>query len=69
MEHAGEFTFDPHDYLANDEHGVALQRSHYSKGGTRLDTNDTYIFHFREGKISEFWMSSEDQKAADSFLG
>ena len=57
MEAAGEFTFDPHDYLANDEHGVILQRSHYRKGGDALDTNDTFVFHFHEGTIAEFWMS------------
>jgi len=69
MERAGDFTFDPHDYLANDEHGLILQNSHYRKAGKALDSNDIFIYHFRDGKISEFWMSSEDQAGVDAFLG
>jgi ketosteroid isomerase-like protein len=69
MERAGEFTFEPHDYLASDEHGVVLQRSHYNRDGNRLDTDDVFVFHFRDGKISEFWMSSQNQAELDAFLG
>jgi ketosteroid isomerase-like protein len=69
MQKAGEFTFDPHDYLANDEHGLIMQRSHYDRDGDRLDVNDLFIFHFRDNKISEFWMISEQQAELDAFLG
>jgi ketosteroid isomerase-like protein len=69
MARAGEFSFEPHDYLASDEHGVVMQRSHYNRDGRRLDTNDVFIYHFRDGKISEFWMISENQADLDAFLG
>lgn len=69
MERAPEYSFEPHAYLADDEHGVSLQRSHYKRGDETLDSNDTFVCHFRDGKISEFWFISEDNEAVDAFLG
>ena len=69
MERAGEYTFEPHAYFADDEHGVQLSRSHYTRGDETLDSNDTFICHFRDGKISEFWLLSEDSDAVDAYLG
>ena len=69
MERAPEYTFEPHAYLADDEHGVSLQRSHYKRGTETLDTNDTLVCHFRDGKISEFWFLSDNESATDAFLG
>jgi len=69
MERTPEYSFEPHAYLADDEHGVALQRSHYKRGDEALDSNDTIVSHFRDGKISEFWFMSEDPYAVDAFLG
>lgn len=64
-----EYSFEPHAYFADDEHGVSLQRSHFKRGNDTLDSNDAFICHFRDGKISEFWLSSEDDDAVDAFLG
>jgi hypothetical protein len=69
MERSPEFTFESHDYIANDDHVVILQNSHYVRGTERLDVNDVFICHIRDGKIAEFWMISEDQDAVDAFLG
>ena len=69
MEATPEYTFESHAYLADDEHGVILQRSHYQRGDESVDSNDTFVCHFRDGKISEIWISSEDQDAVDRFLG
>jgi ketosteroid isomerase-like protein len=69
MERTPEYTFEPHAYLADDEHGVSLQRSHYKRGDETLDSNDTFVCHFRDGKISEFWFLSEDNDAVDAFIG
>ena len=68
-ERAGEYTFEPHAYFADDEHGVNLQLSHYKRGDETLDSNETFVCHFRDGKISEFWFLSEDNDAVDAFLG
>ena len=51
-----------------------LSRKHldappYKRGEERLDTNDTFVCHFRDGKISEMWFGSDDPYAVDEFLG
>jgi ketosteroid isomerase-like protein len=69
MERVPEYSFEPHAYLADDEHGVNLQRSHFKRGDETLDSNDTFVCHFRDGKVSEFWLLSEDNGAVDAFLG
>jgi ketosteroid isomerase-like protein len=66
---AGEFSFEPHDYLANDQHGIVLQRSKYDRGGKSVESDEVFVFHFRDGKISEFWFSAQDQATLDEFLG
>ncbi len=69
MERTPDYTFEPHAYLVDDEHGVILQRSHYKRGSETLDSNDTFVCHFRDGAITEFWLNSEDEAAVDAFLG
>ena len=69
MERIPEYTFEPHAYLADDEHGVSLQISHYKRGDQTLDSNDTFVCHFRDGKVSEFWYLTEDTDAVDALLG
>lgn len=69
MERTPGYTFEPHAYLADDEHGVSLQRSHYKRGDETLDTDDVLVAHFRDGKVSEIWFISQDQYATDAFLG
>ena len=69
-EAAGTYTFEPHSYLADDEHGVALQRSVYEKGGKRLSTDEVFLTHFNAaGKVSAIWFVSYDQKGFDEFIG
>jgi ketosteroid isomerase-like protein len=69
MERTPELSFEPHAYLADDEHGVILQRTHYKRGDETLDTNDTFVCHFRDGKISEIWLVTDDPYGTDAFLG
>jgi uncharacterized protein len=69
LERVPEYTFEPHAYLADDEHGVSLQKSHYKRGDETLDSNDAFVCHFRDGKISEFWLVSEKSDEVDAFLG
>jgi ketosteroid isomerase-like protein len=64
-----EFSFEPHAYLADDEHGVTLQKSHYKKGNETLDSDDAFVYHFRDGKIAELWVLSVETDAVDAFIG
>jgi ketosteroid isomerase-like protein len=68
-ERTPEYSFEPHAYLADDEHGVSLQRSHFRRGDEALDTNDAFVCHFRNGKVSELWFLSNESDAVDAFLG
>jgi ketosteroid isomerase-like protein len=69
LERVPEYTFEPHSYLADDEHGASLQRSHFKRGDESLDSNDAFVCHFRDGKVSEFWLLSENSDEVDAFLG
>jgi ketosteroid isomerase-like protein len=69
MERSPGYSFEAHAYLADDEHGISLQRSHYEREGKTLDTNDVFVAHFRDGKVSEFWLSTDDPYGVDEFLG
>ena len=64
-----DYTFEAHSYLADDEHGVSLQRSTYKRGDETLETNDAFVMHFRDGKVSEFWILTDKPYEADAFLG
>jgi uncharacterized protein len=64
-----DYTFEAHSYLADDEHGVSLQRSTYKRGDDMLQTNDAFVVHFRDGKISEFWILTDKEFEVDAFLG
>jgi ketosteroid isomerase-like protein len=68
-ERVPEFTFEAHSYLADDEHGVSLQKSHYKRGDETLDSDDAFVCHFQDGKIAEFWLLSVDNDAVDAFIG
>jgi len=54
MEASGEYSFENHAYLADDDHGIVLQRGTMRRGGETFSTNEVFVVHFRDGKISEF---------------
>lgn len=68
MEGAGEYSFENHAYLADDEHGVILQHSTMNRGGKTQELDETFVFHFRGGKIAEFWYQPIDQAAFDTWF-
>ena len=69
MEATGAYTFENHAYLADDEHGVSLQRSKSERAGKTLELDEVFVNHFREGKVSEFWYVPVDQAAFDAWIG
>ncbi len=69
MEAMGEYSFENHAYLADDEHGVILQRSKAVKDGQTHVFNEVFVFHFRDGKISEMWYVPLDQTTVDTLIG
>ena len=69
MEAMGEYTFTNHAYLADDEHGVILQRGKSVRDGTTEEFDEVFVFHFRDGRISEMWYVPADQAAVDALIG
>lgn len=75
MENFGKFMqvigedaeFETHAILADDEHGVILQRVKSKKPGAPMEIPGVGIFHFTGGKISEAWFADLDPYAADKF--
>ena len=63
----GTFSVELHDVLANDEHGVALGVARGEREGKTLEDRYAHVVHFRDGKVSESWLHSEDQYAGDEF--
>src|SRR5512145_575497 len=55
IESVGDYYFENHAYLADDEHGVTLQTSHMARGGRTLDLQEAFVVHFSGGKVSEMW--------------
>lgn len=48
--------------------GGPLENSKATKGGKTLETKDAFISHFRDGKVSEFWLYSDDQAGMDKLI-
>lgn len=61
-------SFDIHDVVGNDEHVVAMVDATITKGSGSSHGRQVQVFHVREGKLTEFWGSNEDQAAVDAVL-
>ena len=69
MEAVGEYSFKNHTYLADGEHGVVMQHSTSRRDGKTLELDETFVVHFRDGKVSEMWYQPVDQDAFDDWVG
>jgi ketosteroid isomerase-like protein len=69
IEACGDYAFENHAYLADDDHGVILQRGTMTKDGGTFSTNEVFVYHFRDGKVSEFWYLPLDQAGVDAWWG
>ena len=66
----GTLKLEIHDFLANDDHTVALV--HITAGGSHgrtLDVNTADTLHIVGGQVAEFWSFPSDQRAADAYWG
>ena len=64
----GSFRTDVHDVVANDDHAVALFASRAERDGQPYENRNVLVIHIRNGKLTETWLMSEDQYAADEFF-
>lgn len=65
----GEYSFDTHSYLADDEHGVTIQTSKSQRDGKTLVLREVFVTHHRGDKISEIWYMTIDQDRLDAWIG
>ncbi len=63
----GSVQLELHDVLASDDHAVALLRATGSRGEKQYSANEIDIIHVRDGKVTEFWSFSEDQRLTDEY--
>ncbi len=63
----GTFRIELHDVLANDEHAVALTRATASRQGKQINVLESAIYHVMNGKVTEFWSFSQDQRLNEEF--
>lgn len=64
---ADSFKQEIHTILADDVHAVALVTATASRGGRTAAMRQTITFHIAGGRVTEVWLSSFDQYAADEF--
>jgi ketosteroid isomerase-like protein len=65
----GTLRIELHDALANDEHGIALQKATGEREGRTLDDNGVGVYHASGGKVTEAWLHPGDGYAVDEFWG
>lgn len=63
----GTSRVEVHDSLANDTHGIALVTESATRSGRSHQGRASHIFHFRDGKVAEYWDAQTDQYSADEF--
>jgi ketosteroid isomerase-like protein len=68
-EAAGDYSFENHAYLADDEHGVVMQKGKLARDGETFEEDEVFIAHLRDGKISEMWYLPTDQAGFDAWIG
>lgn len=61
------FKQDIHAILADDEHAVALVNVSATRRGQTLEAQQVLVFHVRDGKATEVWITPVDPYAADEF--
>lgn len=64
-----EVTGKLHDFVANDDHAIALVEATATRGGKTLTYRTAEIYHVKDGKIAERWAFSDDTAAITAFFG
>ena len=63
----GNPQMETHAILADDEHGVMLQRITATKGGQTIEIKTVNVFHISDGQITEMWSMDDNPYEADPF--
>ena len=62
----GTFRAEVHDLLANDEHGGVIGNASAERDGKKYAWKFTHIVHFRDGKVAESWVMTDEPEKPDA---
>jgi ketosteroid isomerase-like protein len=66
----GTFRVSVHDLLASDQHVVVLGTFDGQRGGKSVENgNYCQVFHMRDGRVAECWLTQLDPYGIDAFFG
>ncbi|MBW3611369.1 MAG: nuclear transport factor 2 family protein [Actinobacteria bacterium] len=64
----GTLVLELHDVVANDGHAVGLSRLSAQREGKTLDgANGVEVYHVQDGRVTEAWLTTEDNYSFDEF--
>ena len=63
----GSYKPQVHDILADDEHTVALLHATARRGEKTLDQDYAFVFHIRDGRITQTWEAWTEGPAWNDF--
>ena len=64
----GTFALELHDVVANDGHAVGLSRLSAQREGKTLDgAKGVEVYHVQDGRVTEAWLTTEDDYSFDEF--
>lgn len=66
---SGRKLLEVHDILATDNHAVVLARERFERDGKTLEVGRVFVYHVKDGRLSECWLYDDDQRAVDEFWG
>lgn len=67
-ETGGNFRFELHDVLANDDHAVALVKAYGERDGKTVDgAPQVHVTHIEDGQVVSFWNHPHDATTFDDF--
>lgn len=55
-----------HDILVGGDHAAALVRERMTRHGNTVELERVFVYHLRDGKITEVWIFDQDQVAVDA---
>ena len=64
----GTFRMEVHDVVANDDHVVAMYGARAEREDRTYENRNVLVIHIRNGKLTDTWLMSQDQYAADEFF-
>lgn len=64
----GTFKVEVHDFLATDDHAVAIATLSGQRGGRSITDQYAHVCHFRDGRVTEAWILAFDPVKADEFF-